>query len=83
MERLQVRTSKHEKLVQKAESISMLIAFLRFLIHRDSMGQQHRVQIKRRRRRAYLRRKKASQQAVAVRPAPAKQQAQKVSAAAE
>ena len=41
----------------------MLIAFLRFSIHRDSMGQQLRVQIKRKRRRAYLQRKKASQRA--------------------
>ena len=61
----------------------MLIAFLEFSIHRDSMGQQHRVQIKRKRRRAYLRRKKASQRVVVARPAPAKQQAQKESVAAE
>jgi hypothetical protein len=60
----------------------MPIAFLRFSIHRDSMGQQHKVQIKRKRRRAYLRRRKASQRAAAVRPVP-KQQAQKESAAAE
>jgi len=47
------------------------------------MGQQHRVQIKRKRRRAYLQRKKASQRAAKPRLAPAKQQAQKESAAAE
>lgn len=46
------------------------------------MGQQHRVQIKRKRRRAYLQRKKASQRAAAVRPVP-KQQSQKESAGAE
>ena len=61
----------------------MPIAFLRFSIHRDSMGQQHRVQIKRKRRRAYLRRKKASQLVATARPVPAKQQAQKESAAAK
>ncbi len=38
----------------------MPIAFLRFSIHRDSMGQQLRVRIKRKRRLAYLRRKYAS-----------------------
>ena len=42
------------------------------------MGQQHRVQIKRKRRRAYLQRKKASQRAAKPRPAPARQQAQKI-----
>jgi hypothetical protein len=61
----------------------MLIAFLRFSIHRDSMGQQHRVQIKRKRRRAYLQRKKESQRVATKRPIPAKQQAQKESVAAE
>jgi hypothetical protein len=61
----------------------MRIAFLQFFIHRDSMGQQNRVQIKRKRRRAYLQRKKTSERAATKRPAPAKQQAQKESAAAE
>ena len=50
----------------------MLIAFLRFSIHRDSMGQQLRVQIKRKRRRADLQRKKASQRVATKRPVPAK-----------
>jgi hypothetical protein len=61
----------------------MLIAFLGFSIHRDSMGQQHRVRNKRKRRVAYLRRKKASQRTAAVRPAPAKPQSQKEAATAE
>jgi hypothetical protein len=61
----------------------MLIAFLRFSIDRDFMGQQHRVQIKRKRRRAYLQRKKTSERAATKRSAPAKQQAQKESAATE
>jgi len=61
----------------------MQIAFRRFSLHRDSMGQQHRVQIKRKRRRAYLQRKKESQRPATKRPAPAKQQAQKESVAAE
>jgi hypothetical protein len=65
------------------ESVSMPIAFLRFSIDRHSMGQQHRVRMKRKRRVAYLRRKKASQRAAAARPAPAKQQAQKESVPAE
>jgi hypothetical protein len=47
------------------------------------MGQQHRVKAKRKRRLAYLRRKKATLRAAAVRPAPTKQQTQKESAAAE
>jgi len=47
------------------------------------MGQQLRVKIKRKRRRAYLQRKKASQRVAAPRPVPAKQQAQKKSVAAE
>ncbi len=69
--------------VKKTGSVSMPIAFVRFSIHRDSMGQQHRVQIKRKRRRAYLQRKKASQRVATPRPVPAKQQAQKESVAAE
>ncbi len=58
----------------------MLIAFLRISIHRDSMGQQLRVQIKRKRRRAYLQRKKASQRVATKRPVPAKQQKESVAA---
>src|SRR5262249_13956458 len=65
------------------ESVSMPIAFLPFSIDRHSMGQQHRVRMKRKRRVAYLRRKKASQRAAAARPGPAKQQAQKESVPAE
>jgi hypothetical protein len=61
----------------------MPIAFLRFSIDRDSMGQQHRVQIKRKRRRAYLERKKTADRAATKRPAPAKQQVQKQSVASE
>jgi hypothetical protein len=72
----------HKASLKKQDRFSKLIAFLRFSIHRDSMGQQHRVQIKRKRRRAYLQRKKASQRAAKPRPAPGKQ-AQKESAAAE
>jgi hypothetical protein len=73
----------HKASLKKPDRFSKLIAFLRISIHRGSMGQQHRVQIKRKRRRAYLQRKKASQRAAKPRPAPAKQQAQKESAAAE
>jgi hypothetical protein len=69
--------------LEKQDRFSLLIAFLRFSIHRDSMGQQLRAKIKRKRRRAYLQRKKASQRAATKRPAPAKQQAQKESVAAE
>jgi len=68
---------------KKTESVSLLIAFLRFSIHREPMGQQHRARIKRKRRRAYLQRKKVSKRAATPRPAPAKQQAKKESAAAE
>ena len=53
----------HKASMKKQDRFSKLIAFLRFSIHRDSMGQQHRVRIKRKRRRAYLQRKKASQRA--------------------
>jgi len=76
-------TQDQKASLKKQDRFSNLIAFLRFSIHRDSMGQQHRVQIKRKRRRAYLQRKKASQRAAKPRLAPAKQQAQKESAAAE
>jgi hypothetical protein len=69
--------------LEKQDRFSLLIAFLRFSIHRDSMGQQLRVQIKRKRRRAYLQRKKASKRAATPRLAPAKQQGQKESAAGE
>jgi len=64
-------------------AVSMLIAFLGFLIHRDSMGQQRRVRIKRKRRLAYLRRKNAARRVATVRPVSAKQQAQKESAPSE
>jgi hypothetical protein len=61
----------------------MPIAFVRFSIDRDFMGQQHRVRMKRKRRLAYLRRKKAALRAAAARPVPAKQQAQRETAVAE
>jgi hypothetical protein len=47
------------------------------------MGQQHRVRMKRKRRVAYLRRKKTAQRAAVTRPAASKQQPQKESAPAE
>ncbi|GEM_PF-6579847 len=47
------------------------------------MGQKLRVRAKRKRRLAYLQRKKATRRAAATRPTPSKQQAQKESAAAE
>src|SRR5512132_3130036 len=68
--------------VEKAGSVSMPIAFLRFSIHRDSMGQQLRVRIKRKRRLAYLRRKNTARRAAVTRPA-VKQPAQKESPASE
>jgi hypothetical protein len=61
----------------------MPIAFLRFSIHRDSMGQQLRVRIKRKRRLAYLRRKSTARRAAVTRPAPVKQPAQKEPVASE
>jgi hypothetical protein len=45
------------------------------------VGQQHRVQIKRKRRKAYLERKKAALRASAAQPASGKQRAKKESAA--
>jgi hypothetical protein len=47
------------------------------------MGQQHRVRMKRKRRVAYLRRKKTAQRAAVARPAPPKLQPHKESASAE
>jgi hypothetical protein len=73
----------HELFGERAADSLMLIAFLRFSIDRDFMGQQHRVRAKRKRRLAYLRRKKATLRSAAARPAPTKQQTQKESAAAE
>jgi hypothetical protein len=61
----------------------ILIAFLYILIDRDSMGQQHRVRAKRKRRLAYLRRKRASTRAAATRSVPSKQPAQKEASSAE
>ena len=77
-------TSKgHKASLKKAGSVSMSIAFLRFSIHRDSMGQQLRIRIKRKRRLAYLRRKNAARRVAATRMAPVKQPAQKESAASK
>jgi len=58
------------------------IAFLMVSTDRDPVGQQHRVQDKRKRRRAYLERKKAALRASASQPASAKQRAKKESAPA-
>jgi hypothetical protein len=69
--------------MKEQDDSSIQIAFHGFSIDRDSMGQQHRVRIKRKRRVAYLRRKKAALRVAAPRPVPAKQQAQKEAAAAE
>ncbi len=68
---------------EKARSVAMPIAFLRFSIHREPMGQQLRVRIKRKRRVAYLRRKNAARRTAATRSTPIKQTAQKESAASE
>src|SRR5215831_7962721 len=69
--------------MKRANDSSIQIAFRGFSIDRDSMGQQHRVRVKRKRRLAYLRRKKAALRAASARPVPAKQQAQKEAAAGE
>ena len=68
---------------EKARSVAMPIAFLRFSIHREPMGQQLRARIKRKRRVTYLRRKNAARRAAATRSTPIKQPAQKESAASE
>jgi len=59
------------------------IAFLDVSIDKHCVGQQHRVRGKRKRRRAYLQRKKAALLASATRPAPSKQSAKKESAPTE
>src|SRR5207248_3241109 len=59
------------------------LRFAAFQSIEDSMGQQHRVQAKRKRRLAYLRRKKAAAQAAATRSTPSKQPAPKEAAASE
>ena len=59
------------------------IAFLYVSIDRDSMGQQHRVRGKRKRRLAYLRRKKAAARIAATRSSLSKQPAQKEATSAE
>lgn len=48
-----------------------------------SVGQQHRVQAKRKRRRAYLERKKAARRASTAQSGPGKQRAKKESATEE
>ena len=59
------------------------IAFLYVSIDRDSMGQQHRKRGKRKRRLAYLRRKKAAARTAATRSSLSKQPAQKEASSAE
>jgi hypothetical protein len=51
------------------------IAFFNFQPIDNAVGQKHRVKAKRKRRRAYLQRKKAALRASATRPAPTKQRA--------
>jgi hypothetical protein len=68
---------------RKAGTRESLIAFLDVSMDRHYMGQQHRVRAKRKRRLAYLQRKKGTLRAAATRPMPAKQQTQKEPAAAE
>jgi hypothetical protein len=58
------------------------IAFLIFSTDRLPVGQQHRVRAKRKRRRAYLERKKAVLRASAAQSASGKQRAKKEAAAA-
>jgi len=55
----------------------MQIALLAVSTDRFPVGQQHRVRAKRKRRRAYVQRKKAALRASATRPASAKQRAKK------
>jgi hypothetical protein len=69
--------------MQKQTIIESLIAFFSVSIDRGSMGQQHRVRAKRRRRLAYLQRKKATLRVAATRPMPSKQQTQKESSPAQ
>jgi hypothetical protein len=59
------------------------IAFLYVSIDRDFMGQQHRVRGKRKRRLAYLQRKKAAARTAATRSSLSKQPAQKEATSAE
>jgi len=57
------------------------IAFLIVSTDKLPVGQQHRVRDKRKRRRAYLQRKKAASRASAVQPASGKQRTKKEPAA--
>jgi len=57
------------------------IAFLIVSTDRHPVGQQHRVRDKRKRRRAYLERKKAALRASAMQPASGKQRVKKEPAA--
>jgi hypothetical protein len=59
------------------------IAFLIVSTDRHPVGQQHRVRSKRKRRRAYLERKKAALRASAMQPASGKQRIKKEPAAEE
>ena len=72
-----------ETSLKSAIDFQCRIAFVRFSIDRDSMGQQHRVRVKRKRRVAYVRRKNAARRVAATRSTPAKQPAQKESGASE
>ncbi len=57
------------------------IAFLIVSTDKDSVGQQHRIRGKRKRRKAYLERKKAALRANAMQPASGRQRAKKESSA--
>jgi len=54
---MQVRDSTKRR---RCEFVAGAVALFLIAIIKDSMGQQHRVGVKRKRRKAYLRRKKAA-----------------------
>jgi hypothetical protein len=62
---------------------SIEIAFSTFQPIDNAVGQKHRVRAKRKRRRAYLQRKKSALRATATRPAAAKQRAKQEPETAE
>ncbi|PYJ20482.1 MAG: hypothetical protein DME99_09910 [Verrucomicrobia bacterium] len=80
-----MQTQSRFRLVAGAgnDRVSLQIAFLDVSTDRHSVGQQHRVRAKRKRRRTYLRRKKTAARASATRPTPSKQRTKKEPSPAE
>ena len=69
--------TKSASMKKRAAQLQCRLRFSIFQPIDTAVGQQHRVRAKRKRRRAYVQRKKTAQRASATRPTPAKQRPKK------